>query len=854
MSQDTEKMKIESRPHSTVVISQPMVRDYSTGGGHLAGDTLIEGDERIVTQKWQGYPPENLNVIGQSMPPMPEVSIPRFTGTAEYATRIWFPDLLYAKFLTCPHPHARVRRLDSSRAERMPGVAHILTYQNAPATTRLPIAPGNPLGQEFGLQGEVVAIVAADTEDLAEDAVEAIEVEYEILPSVENLEQAMSADAPDLNQGAGNLMKVFENDPHYDPNATWVSNHGDVRQGFAEAAVIREFNYYFGGAVSVPMQPCGSVAKWEGEKLTFWGMSQSIYPARAGLAAALGIDAEDIRFIDKYNGCTFGAARAGSELFYPFVAHLARETGRPVKLMLPKDHELAHIQIKPELITKFRVGATSEGRIIALTHEVHVSAGDSNPGEFTGIGHASGEISKNTTELYTSEIPHWESTWYSYRTNGPRPGPSRSYTQQEVKWAWEGMMDEMAEEVGIDPLQFRLTHVSKPGDSLSPVRDWHAQELGGRYEVENGALSYDSFASVEVLEEGARAIGWDQRNPVPGGNPGRFKRGIGVAASQHHSGQMGYHEGEEGFQKQVDAGNRQVYGAEIELGADGDVIMKNALPDSGSNHDTALAQIVAEILGFTSRDRVRVVWGDTKVTPPSQEWWGGRTITLQGAAIFSAADKLRKDLLQRGADALAVDATELEIRDGVILSTEDPQVQISFGDLARVGGGFIRHTGRGISMGQGRAMSKGVGACFAEVEVDTWTGDWRFLRAAYCHDTGLVVNPLAAEADMEGSLVESMQIGTDSIPWDREFPGTRHYSVGYLSYRLPTIMDVPEQTQVFVDSLEPRWFYGVKSFSETAIGAVPGAIANAIYNACGVRIREHPITRDKIMAGLKANA
>jgi xanthine dehydrogenase YagR molybdenum-binding subunit len=145
-----------------------------------------------------------------------------------------------------------------------------------------------------------------------------------------------------------------------------------------------------------------------------------------------------------------------------------------------------------------------------------------------------------------------------------------------------------------------------------------------------------------------------------------------------------------------------------------------------------------------------------------------------------------------------------------------------------------------------------VGACFVEVEVDSWTGDWHFLRAVYAHDTGLVINPLVSEADMVGSLMESTQVATDPIPWDREFPGTRHYSVGYLSYRLPTIMDLPKSTQVYIDSLEPRWFYGVKSFSETSIGAVPGAISNAIYNASGVRIREHPITREKIMAGLSS--
>jgi len=202
---------------------------------------------------------------------------------------------------------------------------------------------------------------------------------------------------------------------------------------------------------------------------------------------------------------------------------------------------------------------------------------------------------------------------------------------------------------------------------------------------------------------------------------------------------------------------------------------------------------------------------------------------------------------------LKADVAKLEIRDGAIFSAEDPKKRTTFAVLAKANGGVIRQTGRGLARGQGRALTKGVGACFVEVEVDTWTGNWRVLRSVYCHDTGLVVNPLVAEADMHGSLVEGMQMTTDPIPWDREFPGTRHYSVGYLSYRLPTIMDVPEdQMNIFVNSLEPRWFYGIKSFSETTIGAVPGAISNAFYNAIGVRIREHPITREKILAGLKA--
>jgi CO/xanthine dehydrogenase Mo-binding subunit len=331
-----------------------------------------------------------------------------------------------------------------------------------------------------------------------------------------------------------------------------------------------------------------------------------------------------------------------------------------------------------------------------------------------------------------------------------------------------------------------------------------------------------------------------------------------VGLSFHHSGQTGYHDQEPYFERIVQnlgggSGFNSGYGAELELGADGFVVMKNALPDSGTNHASALAAEVAEILGYTTRDRIRTVWGDSDVTPPSGQWFAGRTITQQGGPVCSAADKLRKDLLNRASQTLKVDLAKLQIRDGVISSTDDPRKRVTFAALVSANRGPIRQQARGGGGRTGPTRSKGIGACFAEVEVDTWTGDWKFLRSVYSHDVGLVVNPLVAEADMHGSLVQSTQMTTDPIPWDREFPGTRHYSVGFLSYRLPTIMDVPEeQTQVFVDSLEPRWFFGTKSFSETTIGAVPGALSNAIYNACGVRLRDHPITREKIMAGLTA--
>jgi len=185
----TTKQKIVSEPEGCIIIEQPMVRNFSTGGGHGPEDTLVEGDEKFVTRKWQGYPPKDLNIIGKPHPAMPEVGIPRLTGKAEYATRVNLPNMLWVKLLTSPHPRARVKALDVSKAEKMPGVAYVLTAENAPKTY--------PFPTELFFQGEVVAMVAADTEDQAEDAVETIRAEYEILPFASNLEQASAPNAPD---------------------------------------------------------------------------------------------------------------------------------------------------------------------------------------------------------------------------------------------------------------------------------------------------------------------------------------------------------------------------------------------------------------------------------------------------------------------------------------------------------------------------------------------------------------------------------------------------------------------------------------------------------------------------------
>jgi CO/xanthine dehydrogenase Mo-binding subunit len=822
--------KIEPSLDETKIVTLPMVRNFSTGGGYGPEDTLTEGDGKIVTRKWQGHPPVDLAIIGKPQAPLREVVEPRYRGTAAFATRVRLPGMLYIKFLRSPYPRSAIRSLDTAKAEKMPGVHHILTYRNAPKT--------NPLQIELMLQGEIVALVAAETEDQAEDAVEAIVVDYLDLPSVPDLATAESEGAADIREGKGNLLQMPAGSPNHHPGASARWHHGDVEKGFAESAIVREYSYYFGGSRIVPMQPFSGVAQWEGDKLTFWGHGQDIYPSREYLAGWLGIDKNDIHFINKWNGGTFGGFGVRTAPFWGLVAHVAKVTGRPVKAVLTKAEELYHILHKPETMSKFKVGLTKEGKIHALRYELHMIAGltDALP------PHVAGEVSKNQLELYTARTPHWEQVSFAYKSNTPMVGCNRSCTQQEVKWAFENLADELAEVAGLDPVQFRLLNVAQPGDRLDPATDWHSEMK--KPELENGALTYDCFASVEVLEEGAKLFGWDKRNPKPGSAPGRFKRGMGLGISQHHPGSLSYHEGEPAFRTERGI----LWSADVEMDPTGRVILRSALPDSGTNHDTGMAILIAEMLGISAIDDIKLMWGDSDTAPPTDQWAAGRTCTVQGGAALVAAKKLKAELFKRAAPKLGVDADLLDLKDSVILVKADPRKSITAAEL--LGGAALRMHGE-VKAVQGRSLAKGVGACFVEVEVDTWTGQFRITRVVYSHDTGKVINPFVAVSDMEGSFMQSFQVATNAIPYDKEFPGQMHNSIAFLSFPIPTIMEFPDEiTQVFIESLEPRWFYGYKGFSETSIGSVPGAIGNAIYNATGVRV-SHPISAERILMGLK---
>ena len=240
--------------------------------------------------------------------------------------------------------------------------------------------------------------------------------------------------------------------------------------------------------------------------------------------------------------------------------------------------------------------------------------------------------------------------------------------------------------------------------------------------------------------------------------------------------------------------------------------------------------------------------GDSEIAPITDQWHAGNTCTAQGGAALVAAKKLKTELLERASRKLGIDAARLALRDGIVHVKDDPRQSISAATLLA---GTSLHMHGETKVVPGRGLSKGAGACFVEVEVDTWTGQFGVTRVVYAHDPGKLINPFVAISDMEGSFMQSYQIATNAIPYDREFPGQMHNSIAFLSFPIPTIMEFPDDmSQVFIESLEPRWFYGYKGFSETSIGAVPGAIANAVYNATGVRVT-HPLSAERILMAMK---
>ncbi len=732
-----------------------------------------------------------LTVVGR---PTPRVDgVPRVTGRARYTHDARWPDLLVGRFLRSPHPHARLVRIDSRRAEAMPGVWLVWHRDQPPPVERF---EGRPLfTEELPYEGAEVAFLVAENERIAEDALAAIEVEYEELAFAHDLDDAMAEDAPPtLLDDESNLV-----DPEGD-----TYERGSVEQGLQDADVVVDLTFTTPRAAHCCLETHGSVARWEGDHLTVWHSTQGINRCKGSLADALDMPMDEIRVICEYVGGGFGSKFAAEN--YTVLAALAsKATQHPVSALLDRREEHLVGGYRPSSRQRVRLGAKRDGTLTLIEHEAWIGTG--------AYGESGPIVGGPAKDLYAS--PNARTATWTVRANTDAHRAFRAPGYVEGTFALEGAMDALAEELDMDPLDLRLKNYTEQ----SPSRD----------------TPYTDKRLREAYEIGAERMGWRSREERRA-TSGVWKRGWGMA-TQIWGG-----------------GGGPPAKAIVKLESDGTAEVLLGVQDLGTGTKTVLAQVAAEELGLPL-DRVRVVIGDTQGTPYGPGSGGSVTLASTTPAVRNAVHDALRQLF--GIAAYMLDMPDeapdqFYTEQGEIVYRPDPTKRISFVQVAaKVGNYMFVGTGaRGPNPDD--AAINTFGAHFAEVEVNTRTGQVRVNKVVAVHDIGRVVNPLTATSQVIGGV--NMALGYVLME-ERVFNARTglQLTANLEDYRLVTIADAPVVDVAFVDVADIQAnSVGSKGLGEPPIIPLAAAVANAVADAIGVRITALPITPDRVLNALRA--
>jgi len=740
---------------------------------------VIEGGE---LEPWGSE--TKLKFVGKAQPRVD--GFERVSGQAQYTHDIQLARMLYGRILRCPHPHARIKHINTSRAERFAGVRAVLCYKNAP---QIPWRGSQTFLFDTTLRyaGDEVAVVVADDEEIAEDALELIEIEYEVLPFVLDPEEALKPDAPQIHPN-GNLLN----------GKPEIYERGDIEKGLKEADVIVEDTYKTQVALHNCMETHGSVAVWDGDSLTIWDSTQHIFGVRQGVATALGIPLHKVRVIKKYMGGGFGSKNSTGK-YTVMAALLARQTGRPVKIMLDRKEENLSTGNRNSTVQYLKIGAKRDGTLTAI-HLKSIAGIGAYAAFGTGVG---GPV----RQLY--RCPNVRTEEYSVFTNTGPMSAFRAPGYVEGTFALESLMDQLAEKLNIGPLELRLKNYTEN------------DQISGR--------PYSSKGLKEAYQVGAEKIGWAKRAQLKKSNNSK-RRGMGMA-SQIWSGN----------------GSPPAY-ALIKINQDGTATVISGTQDIGTGTKTALAQIAAEELGFPI-ETISIEIGDTQTGPYAPLSAGSMTLASVGPAVRTAAQDAKKQLLSVASQVLETPAEKLTVEDGFIVNRSTNERTPAKEVLSKLGNFMI--IGRGARGPNPEKFNVNTfGAQFAEVEVDTETGEVTVIKIIAVHDSGRVINPLLIGSQIEGGVIQGLGFAlTEARIIDRAHGIVLNPNLE--DYKIPTALDVPEIEHTMIDRADPYANnLGVKGVGEPPIIPTAAAIANAVYDAIGVRIKELPITRDKIIKAL----
>ncbi len=749
-------------------------------------EDFIETIGEVSTEKVKDWGPNSqLKVVGKSLSRIDGYD--KVSGTAKFSFDISLPNMVYAKTLRCPLPHAKIKKIDISEAKKVPGVLAVLTYENAP---KIPWYYGMSFlfDPHLRYEGDEVACIAAETEQIAVDALKLIHVEYEELPFVVDAGAAMKPGAAKVHD-AGNVVR---GEPQ-------IYKRGDIEKGFKQADVVVEDTFSTQVEIHNPTEPHCSVVNWDGSRLTIWDSTQGVFSVRDAIAGYLKMPASKVRVIKKYMGGAFGSKLEAGK-YTVMAALLARETGRPVRIALDRRAMNLAVGNRPGSVQKLKVGAKKDGTLTAMNHYSYGAAG-AYP---SGAG-----CSRPFRTLY--KCFNVRSEEYTVFINTGRGRPFRAPGHVQGTFAFESIIDETAEKIGMDPLAFRIKNYAE----VDPASN----------------RPYTGKLLRQAYKRGAAAIGWQDRKPAGSGS-GPVKTGLGVATQIWWGG-----------------GGPPAY-ATLKLNRDGSAHVIAGSQDLGTGTYTFIAQVAAEVLEIPM-EKIQVTLGDTAVAPYCGSSGGSTTAPSVSPAVRDAAEQMKTKLISAAAAVLEIPGNQLVYKNGIISVKNKPDKKLTIANIVRrMRERVLLTTGARNANPSGYAINT-FGAQFARVEVDTYTGRISVKKIVAAHDIGRVLNRKTLENQVHGGILQGLGFALIEERVMDEFTG-KMLNANLYDYKMPAIYNVPEIEVIIVSEGDAKISNtGVKGIGEPAMIPTPAAIANAVYNAIGVRLKSLPITPDKVLMALQ---
>ena len=752
-----------------------------------------------------------LSIVGQSLPKVDAAA--KVTGQTLFADDLVLARMLYARLLRSPHPHARIRSIDVSRAAAHPGVVATLVG------SELPIPFGIlPVSQDehalavdrVRFVGDPVAAVAALDEETAEAALALVAVDYEVLPPLMSIDEALRR--PDA--------RIHDYGPRGNVHKEVSFDFGDVAAGFAEADHVREDTFFFEGNTHLPMEQHAALAALGPDgKLTLWSSTQTPHYVHRALAKVLEMPPAHIRVIACPNGGGFGGK---SDPFSHEIvaARLSQKTGRPVKITLSREEVFYCHRGRHPVSMWIKTGLKKDGTITAM-HFRSVLDG----GAYGSYGVASLYYT-GALQTVTYRIPRYKFEGARIFTNKPPCGPKRGHGTPQPRYALECHIDKFCHDLGLDPAEWRLRNTLAPGA------------------VTANQMKVRTIGLRECLERVVERSGFAARRGRLG--PGR---GLGLAASAYISGA--------GLPIYWNAMPHS--GVQIKVDRGGGVAVFCGSTDIGQGSDSVLAYVVAEELGIRPED-IRVVTADTDLTPVDLGSYSSRVTLMTGNAAIQAARRVREQIFAAAAKKLEVPAARLRAASRRVFDVADPSRALAFAEAVVLAESEFGTLGAVGSYKPPRSIAKwkgaGVGpsptysysASVVELSADRETGLVRIDKVWIAHDVGKAINPLLVIGQVEGSVY--MALG-EVLMEEQSFRKGRHKIPSMLEYKSPTTLEMPPVDSILVETLDPEGPYGAKECGQGPLLPVIPAVANALFDALGVRIDEIPITPEKVLAALE---